>query len=56
MSGLIGCSLLCTHRDMGGWKWMPFGAGSQWLVSSGSPLGGCPNAFANARPKPSTDS
>ena len=41
---------------MGGWKWMPLGAGSQWLRCAPERLGGWPYALANARLKPSTDS
>ena len=49
--------MLSTHSDIGGWKWIPLGAGSQWLPArSAVALGGCPNARANARPKPSTES
>ena len=51
--GFIGCSVVCTHSDIGGWKWIPFFAGSQWL--SAGALGGWPNARVNARLKPSTD-
>ena len=57
VSGFIGCSLVCTHSDMGGWKWIPFGRGEP--VAAGgraAALGGWPNARANARLKPSTDS
>ena len=45
-----------THSDVGGWKWMPLGAGSQLLRSPASSLGRCPYARAKARLKPSTDS
>ena len=48
-------SLECTHRDVGGWKWMPLGAGSQWWPDAGW-LGGCPYAREKARLKPSTES
>ena len=57
VSGFIVCSLAWTHSDVGGWKWMPFGAGSQWLPeASAEALGACPKALANARLNPSTDS
>ena len=55
----MGCSVVCTHSEVGGWKWMPLGAGSQWLAAPAPVLvwlGGWPNARANARAKPSTDS
>ena len=54
----MGCPDVWTHSEVGGWKWMPFGEGSQpgrrspMVVS----LGGWPHARANARAKPSTDS
>ena len=36
-------SPLSTHSEVGGWKWMPLGAGSQWRVTPrGVALGGCP--------------
>ena len=41
----MGCSVECTHSDMGGWKWMPLGAGSQWPAAAGV-LGGWPYARA----------
>jgi hypothetical protein len=40
--GFIACSVDWTHKDMGGWKWMPLGAGSQWPAAG--VLGGCPKA------------
>ncbi len=45
-----------THSDVGGWKWMPLGAGSQVLASPSDWLGRCPYARAKARLNPSTDS
>ena len=53
-AGAAGCS---THSEVGGWKWIPLGAGSQWVPgSAGTVLGGWPNARAKARLNPSTDS
>ncbi len=55
--GFIGSSVVCTHSENGGWKWIPLGADSQWPRSVATvSLGGCPKARANARANPSTDS
>lgn len=48
--------MLSTHSEVGGWKWMPFGAGSQWPVDASTALGTRPKARVKARLKPSTDS
>ena len=39
VSGFIGCSVVCTHSDMGGWKWIPLGAGSQCDSAGGRWVG-----------------
>jgi hypothetical protein len=36
------CSVLCTHSEVGGWKWMPLGAGSQCPVVPSTVLGARP--------------
>jgi hypothetical protein len=51
-----GRASLSTHNEVGGWKWIPFGAGSQWPVACGRSLGRWPNAREKARLNPSTES